>query len=68
MSRRITFQGQEIIILEPTPDSVCELCGVVEELRPYGPDFKLICWNCAKKDIIGTERRMSIILFGEAKD
>lgn len=28
----------------------CELCGVIEELRPYGPGGKNVCFDCMMKD------------------
>lgn len=28
----------------------CDLCGVVEELRPYGPGGKNICFGCMMKN------------------
>lgn len=31
-------------------DGVCEMCGVVDELRPYGPNNESICFDCAMKD------------------
>jgi hypothetical protein len=61
MSKRI---GNFIIITQE-PDRVCELCGKVAECRPYGPNGKQICFECAQKDKKGTEKRMAKILFGE---
>ena len=43
-------------------DGKCELCGVVEELRPYGPDNKSICFDCAMKDEAGTSARYAEML------
>jgi len=34
----------------------CELCGEVEELRPYGPMGENVCFLCAKKDENAMER------------
>lgn len=28
----------------------CELCGKIEETRPYGPNGERVCFPCAKKD------------------
>lgn len=47
------------------PDRKCELCGKVEETRPYGPGGKRICYECGMKDPAGTEKRMKAYLFGE---
>lgn len=64
MSQRI---GDTIIISEE-PDSTCELCGVKEETRPYGPGGKRICFACGEKDSIGTDTRLGVILFGETEE
>jgi DNA-directed RNA polymerase subunit RPC12/RpoP len=42
-------------VLATTPDAICEMCGKLDELRPYGPrkaDGKrmVICFPCAHKD------------------
>lgn len=34
----------------------CDLCGEVEELRPYGPNGEWICFNCGMKDKEATAR------------
>lgn len=60
MSHRI---GKTVVICE-TPNAKCELCGKIDELRPYGPRGENICFDCGQKDAKGTERRMNQILFG----
>lgn len=50
------------------PDEMCELCGMIDECRPYGPNDETICFNCAtrtpeSKEI--AERKMAALLFGE---
>jgi len=45
-----------ILIIEPTKDDVCELCGKADELRPYGPNGENICFECGMKDEESTER------------
>ncbi len=47
------------------PDSVCEMCGKVDECRPYGPNDEQICFDCAMKDEATTERKMNAYIFGE---
>ena len=37
-------------MIEPEPDGECELCGMVAELRPYGPNGEHICHPCGMKD------------------
>jgi hypothetical protein len=33
-----------------TVKAICELCGKVDELRPYGPKGERICFDCGQKD------------------
>lgn len=47
MTRKI---GDNIILIEPTPAAVCELCGKADELRPYGPKGENVCFDCGMKD------------------
>ena len=47
------------------PDEVCEICGKVDECRPYGPNDENICFDCAMKDEATTERKMAAYIFGE---
>jgi hypothetical protein len=61
MSRRIG----NITIIEGEPDGTCELCGAVDELRPYGPRGERICYDCAMKNRKQTERQMNRVLFGK---
>lgn len=42
----------------------CELCGLIAETRPYGPDYEEICIDCAKKDEGATLIRALEILLG----
>lgn len=52
-------------IIAPQPDEVCEMCGKVDECRPYGPNDENICFECAMKDEETTQRKMSAYIFGE---
>ena len=56
------MSGPGIIMTEPA--QMCELCGVVEECRPYGPNGEQICFNCGQKDKDTTEKRMAQYIFG----
>jgi len=47
------------------PIRMCELCGVIDECRPYGANYEQICFECAMKDEETTERRMAEYIFGE---
>ena len=52
-------------IIAQQADEVCEMCGAVDECRPYGPNNENICFDCAMKDKETTERKMAAYLFGE---
>jgi hypothetical protein len=53
------------VVIAAEPPAPCELCGEVEELRPYGPNGARVCFDCAMKDREGTKKRMNKILYGE---
>ena len=42
----------------------CELCGNVEETRPYGPNGERICFSCGMRDEETTMRRLRQHVFG----
>jgi hypothetical protein len=49
------------------PDEVCEMCGKVDECRPYGPNDENICFDCAMTKV-GEEtvnKKMAKHIFGE---
>jgi hypothetical protein len=52
------------IIQEESPQA-CEMCGVIDECRPYGPNDEEICFDCAMKDVETTDRKMAAYIFGE---
>jgi hypothetical protein len=54
------------IIQEESPQA-CQMCGVIDECRPYGLNDEEICFDCAMKDPETTERKMAKYLFGENK-
>jgi len=37
----------------------CDLCGIIAELRPYGPKGETVCFKCAMKDEAAAKRAMS---------
>lgn len=50
------------------PDSACELCGKINECRPYGPNDEQICFDCAMRTPESqaiAERKMAAYIFGE---
>lgn len=51
-------------------DEVCEMCGKVDECRPYGPNNENICFDCAMTKV-GEEtvkKKMASYIFGEEDD
>ena len=53
--RGLSTIPDRVIFLEPREPEICELCGRLEELRPYGKkgdDGKRqwVCFECAQKD------------------
>jgi hypothetical protein len=56
------------ILGEEQPDAKCELCGKVEELRPYGPNGENICFDCGMKDEETTEKQFLGRLRGDIPD
>ena len=52
-------------IIAQQANEVCEMCGAVDECRPYGPNDENICFDCAMKDEETTERKMAAYIFGE---
>lgn len=65
MSKRIQTERLAIVIIEEEKPQQCDLCGKVDELRPYGPGGACICFDCGQKAPAETERRMGRILFGD---
>ena len=60
------MSGRGIIAQEP--DQVCELCGKIDECRPYGPNGEQICFECGMKDEENTRKKMVQYVFGEEDD
>jgi hypothetical protein len=52
------------IIQEESPQA-CQMCGVIAETRPYGPNGEEICFDCGMKDKAATEKKMAEYIFGE---
>jgi hypothetical protein len=52
------------IIAEEAPQA-CEMCGIIDETRPYGPNGEEICFDCGMKDEQTTKKRMEQYIFGD---
>lgn len=35
-----------VLLIEEQPPETCDLCGAVEECRPYGPNGENVCFSC----------------------
>lgn len=46
-------------------DGICEMCNVIDELRPYGPNNESICYTCAMKDEATTARKFREMMEGQ---
>ena len=57
------------VIMEEPPQA-CEMCGIIAECRPYGPNDEQICFDCATKDDKSkaiAEKKMAAYIFGETE-
>ena len=50
------------------PAGKCELCGAVEETRPYGPHGENVCFKCGMKDEEAAQRQFRGHVLGETND
>ena len=57
------MSGRGFIAAEP--DTVCELCHIIAECRPYGANGEQVCFDCAMKDEETTKKQMNRYIFGE---
>lgn len=47
------------------PPGKCQLCGAVEETRPYGPGGKQVCFDCGMRDEAEMKRQFAKVVDGE---
>ena len=57
------MSGPGFISVEPA--AVCDLCGKVAELRPYGPGGENVCFACGMKNKAAAKRAFTLRTFGE---
>ena len=50
-------------IAEEAPQR-CEMCGVIDECRPYGPNGEQICFECGMKDEETTRKQFAKYVLG----
>jgi hypothetical protein len=61
----MSFRVGDMEVICEEPEMRCELCGKVEECRPYGPKGEQVCFECGMKDEAAAKRQMNKKLFGE---
>lgn len=52
----------KITTIDGTQHSKCDLCGKVDELRPYGPNGENVCFDCGMKDEEAAARQFAKLL------
>ena len=52
-------------VIQEEPDRRCELCGKVDECRPYGPKGEWVCFDCAMKNEAAANRGVNKYIFGQ---
>lgn len=57
------MSGRGFIAQQPL--ECCEMCGKIDECRPYGPNNENICFECAMKDEETTTQKMKEFILGE---
>ena len=60
----MTHRIGNIVVIAPTGNAKCDMCGKQDELRPYGPRGENVCFDCGMKDKAAVERHMDA-LFGK---
>lgn len=68
MTYVITAGTDRVVVVEMTPPAICDICGVCEELRPYGPNGENICYTCGEKNEPVTTQMMEKALYGKEID
>lgn len=51
-----SIDWMNVPIIMESPSCRCELCGAVEETRPYGPKGEEVCFTCGMQDEEATKR------------
>ena len=55
----MTIKIKETLFICEEEDRKCELCGNIEECRPYGPNGEDVCFTCGMKDKVAAERQFA---------
>lgn len=54
--------NENLVVICGESDARCEMCGAVDELRPYGPNGERVCFDCAMKDEPAAKRQFARLL------
>lgn len=57
----------DVFYIEGEDSAKCEMCGKVDELRPYGPGGKNVCFDCAMLDPEEAKRQFQLRLGGPSE-
>lgn len=58
----MTHRIGNLIVIASEPDDICELCGIKDETRPYGPKGERVCFDCGMKDRAAVDRHIDALL------
>lgn len=61
----MTFKNGGVLFICDEPSAKCEMCGNIDELRPYGPHGENICFDCGMKDEATTSKMFFKRMRGE---
>lgn len=69
MTKLFEIVGGGAVIMDRTGehdfDGKCDMCGKLEELRPYGPNNENICFDCMMKDEATAKKKFYEMLEGQ---
>ena len=54
----------QLFVIKNEPESACEFCGKVAELRPYGPQGESVCFKCGMQDEEAAEQWFDQLILG----
>lgn len=58
----MTHRQGSVLIIEVEKPQQCDLCGKIAELRPCGPNYECICFECGEANEPTTTERMHEML------
>ena len=61
----MTQRTGNAVTIKAEDDDFCELCGLFEETRPYGPGGKRVCFKCGMDNEDEARRQFDKLLDGE---